>query len=289
MRKTLLGCLVVLSTVAACSPKIAPTPTLLPPTPVATLTPFPTPSRTLTPTPAYPDLAIELVEGEGLLSSAYRLTIDANGNVSCEVLVDGTFMEKGNAKITPQQIEELVVAIEKADLFALEDSYCGYPATDVPSIDLSITLDGRTKRILQSPGLTCGGGDFVNQAPVALHDLERKILAMVSPYQWIRWTPVPSPTPIISSASVAITVFVDANGDGIPQVSELVDDVAVQVIFPDGKVLSATTNTAGFAQFDLSGYATGTRLTATLPDADRSYRFYLPQTGTVPVYFRLDG
>ena len=97
-------------------------------------------------------------------------------------------------------------------------------------------------------------------------------------------TPLPSPTPSISSAHVVVTVFMDANGDGTPQPSEGLSGIPVQLVFPDGKVLSAVTS-AGQAQFDLSGYLTGTQVIAKLPDLFRSYTFFLPQSGTVPILF----
>jgi hypothetical protein len=97
-------------------------------------------------------------------------------------------------------------------------------------------------------------------------------------------TPLPSPTPVISSAQVVVTVYVDSNGDGTPEPGEGLDGIPVQLVFPDGKILAATTR-AGQASFDLSGTVTGTQITATLPNLYRNYRFYLPQSGTVPIVF----
>ncbi|HTP00980.1 MAG TPA: hypothetical protein VMJ64_06365 [Anaerolineales bacterium] len=98
-------------------------------------------------------------------------------------------------------------------------------------------------------------------------------------------TPQPSPTPIISSAQVVVTVYIDTNGDGTPGPGDqLLSGIPVQLILPEGKVLSATTSN-GQAQFDLSGYVTGIQITATLPGLYRSYQFYLPQTGTVSIPF----
>jgi hypothetical protein len=97
-------------------------------------------------------------------------------------------------------------------------------------------------------------------------------------------TPPPSPTASISTANVVVMVFMDANGNGTPEPSEGLDGIPVQLIFPDGRTLSAVTQ-QGRAQFDLSGTVTGTRITASLPNLYRNYRFYLPQSGTVPILF----
>ncbi len=97
-------------------------------------------------------------------------------------------------------------------------------------------------------------------------------------------TPEPSPTPMISTAHVVVTVYMDMNGDGTPQPNEGLDNIPVQLVFPDGKIMSATTQ-KGVASFDLSGTVTGTRVTATLPNLYRDYRFYVPQSGTVPIIF----
>jgi hypothetical protein len=97
-------------------------------------------------------------------------------------------------------------------------------------------------------------------------------------------TPLPTATPVISDAKVVVTVYIDSNGDGTPQPAEGLNGIPVQLVFPDGKILSGVT-TGGQAVFDLSGYVTGTQISATLPNLYRSYRFYLPQHGTVPIIF----
>ncbi len=97
-------------------------------------------------------------------------------------------------------------------------------------------------------------------------------------------TPQPSPTVSISNATAVVTVYMDQNGDGTPEPGEGLDGIPVQLIFPDGKILSGVTK-SGTATFNLQGYVTGTQITATLPNLFRTYKFYLPQTGTVPIIF----
>ncbi|HEX8991570.1 MAG TPA: hypothetical protein VF784_07805 [Anaerolineales bacterium] len=97
-------------------------------------------------------------------------------------------------------------------------------------------------------------------------------------------TPLPTATPPISSAQVVVTVYMDLNGDGTPEPGETLDGIPVQLILPDGKILSAVTS-GGQAKFDMSGYLAGIQITATLPNLYRNYRFFLPQSGTVPIIF----
>ncbi len=73
----------------------------------------------------------------------------------------------------------------------------------------------------------------------------------------------------------------------MPQPSEGLRGKRVYVFPIGGKTLSAKTNAAGQAQFDLSGYAEGMRVAVTLPDLDQSYGFLLPQSGIVPVLFNM--
>jgi hypothetical protein len=97
-------------------------------------------------------------------------------------------------------------------------------------------------------------------------------------------TPLPSPTPVTSIAKVWVGVYMDANGDGIPQPEEGLSDIPVQLQFPDGRIISGRT-VDGQATFDLAGEMIGTRIVASLPGLYREYVIYLPQSGTVPVLF----
>ncbi len=143
-----------------------------------------------------------------------------------------------------------------------------------------------------APQINCPGGrKYVDNfwANLSLFDSYTNVLgatpvAQFTPVFAPTRTPLPSPTPIISTAQVVVTVYMDANGDGTPEPNEGLDNIPVQLVFPDGRIMSATTQ-KGVATFDLSGTVTGTRITATLPNLYRNYRFYLPQSGTVPIFF----
>ncbi len=77
--------------------------------------------------------------------------------------------------MTPRQVDELMAAIEKVDVFAMEDSYY-FGGTDHPMIVLSITLNGRTKTITHYPALHCDEPIDLTP-PQGLCDLERSIQA----------------------------------------------------------------------------------------------------------------
>ncbi len=142
------------------------------------------------------------------------------------------------------------------------------------------------------PQINCAGGEkYVNNfwANLGLFDSYRYSSGAVPQGQYQPVfsptnTPLPSPTPNLSSAKVEVTVYMDLNGDGTPEPGEGLDNIPVQLVFPDGKILAGTTK-QGLATFDMSGTVTGTKITATLPNLYRQYEFYLPQSGTVPIIF----
>lgn len=134
-------------------------------------------------TPAYPDLMISMERGPCFgTCPVYNLTIDADGNVAYEgrlfVAVEGI----RNAKISFEKIQELVMAIEIANFFDLEDQYHA-PATDLPSITLSITLKEQNKTIWHYGTLDCSGD--LDTAPQELCELENKIDEIINTKQWI--------------------------------------------------------------------------------------------------------
>ena len=301
---------------AACAPFAAPTPVPTG-TPIPALEPTLTPVLTLTstPTPGYPaDLAIAMTGGCGGFGCAYHVTIDAAGNVG--------FQQSGPqwgydtpprkvAKITPEQIQELVTAINKANIWALEDQLdppVGGP-TDTVGLTIFVTLNGRSKSVscwdnaffgscrMTPPGATPAPG-------AALPELKQTIARIIKLDQWERewptpkpWpigvtpiirstrTPLPTSTPILSSAKVVLTAFIDANADGTPEPGEGLSGIPVQLRLPDGKMLSAVMQQDGTFTFDMSGFVAGTQITVSLPNLYRSYQFFLPESGAVPVMF----
>lgn len=171
------GCIIVFTLVLiACGTK--------PAAPASDLSAIYTAAPPLPDTPAYyPDLSISMGRGSCLGSCpVYRLGIDAKGNVIYEGVDWVAITGKRSARITPQQIDELVAAIKRANIWTLKDAY--FAATDLPSIGLSIRLNGQSKRIWHAGKLDCGKYD--GGAPMALCELEREIEATVNSNRWVK-------------------------------------------------------------------------------------------------------
>ena len=136
-----------------------------------------------TPVFMYPDLVITMQRGLCLGSCpVYTLTILGDGSVFCKTSLDPAVKSQYLLTLHWRQIRDLVTAIYKADFFSLRDAY-RIPAYDLPSVILSITIDGRSKRIFHPGSLGCNGvNDF---APPQLCDLEEKIVEIVNTYQRI--------------------------------------------------------------------------------------------------------
>jgi len=101
------------------------------------------------------------------------------------------------------------------------------------------------------------------------------------------YVPVPTATqlpPPSSHAQVDVEVYMDLNGDGIPEQPEMLTGVGVQVTSQDGRVLSAVT-LKGQALFDMTGFPANTIITVTMPGLYRTYTTNLPELGIVPVVF----
>jgi hypothetical protein len=131
----------------------------------------------------YPDLVITMQRGPCFgTCPVYVLTIYGDGRVIYEgtfsVAVEGT----QNARIEAEQIQALVTAFEDANFFGLRDNYA-VPATDLPSVDISITINGRSKKIRHYGMLSCNGE--LDSAAQELCDLEHNIDAIVNSSQWV--------------------------------------------------------------------------------------------------------
>ncbi len=137
-----------------------------------------------TPTAVYPGLSISLERGPCITGCAvYRVMVDAYGNVSYEGLYGVAVQGKRSAKITLQQVGELVQAIDQAHVLALPDTY----GSINPSVTLVITLHGQSKHFSHVYGsLECREDLYQDGAPPALCALEHKIEAVVNVEQWVK-------------------------------------------------------------------------------------------------------
>lgn len=135
-----------------------------------------------TPTPDYSSLIITLERTPCFgTCPAYKLTVYGDGRVVYEgsmfVAVDG----QQTATISPNDVRELVAAMENAKFFSLKDDYSA-PATDLPSTITTVTLGGQSKTINHYG--VCGYSD-IDTAPKELCDLESKIDEITNSAQWV--------------------------------------------------------------------------------------------------------
>jgi hypothetical protein len=101
-------------------------------------------------------------------------------------------------------------------------------------------------------------------------------------------TAIATPTPAASNASVSVIVFVDKNGNNIPDPLEGVSGVTVKITFSNGSSRTATTNDQGNVVFNLTGRIVGEVENVSLVDLYRSKNVVLPQTGLVELQFKID-
>jgi hypothetical protein len=100
-------------------------------------------------------------------------------------------------------------------------------------------------------------------------------------------TPFSTPTPFVSTATISVEVFMDRNGNGVPDEGEGIDAMTVLVQTSTNEQISQRTQN-GVVIFDMSGYRPGTGITVSLPGLYRSETFELPQEGEVRVTFRFE-
>lgn len=95
---------------------------------------------------------------------------------------------------------------------------------------------------------------------------------------------LPTPTPIVVNIHALVNVFQDINGNGLPESSEWINNIVVQLTLGDGSTLSKTTEN-GKVDFDLSNYRPGVTIIASLPDYYQYQAFTLPKEGIVSIDF----
>jgi hypothetical protein len=141
----------------------------------------------LSPTPTTPvaapaDFHITIERGPCFgACPVYNLGVSADGTVEYEgirfVGVEGV----QTSRLTEAEVKALVAAVVKADFFELADRY-EVQVTDLPSINTTVTMDGRTKSVYHY-GLGCG--TQYDEAPQALCDLEALLEGIPSANAWV--------------------------------------------------------------------------------------------------------
>jgi hypothetical protein len=147
---------------------------------------------------SFDQLALERTECFGMCP-AYRLTVSGSGDVRYEGL---NFVEtKGQVddRLSGQQVNDLIAAINECNFFALRESYqgeidgCPEVCSDMPSAIISVTVEGKTKRIQHYLGCTERSRDHsVIPHPLKLYNLENRVDEIVGTKRWIKGTPTPA-------------------------------------------------------------------------------------------------
>jgi hypothetical protein len=100
-------------------------------------------------------------------------------------------------------------------------------------------------------------------------------------------TPVPTPTVYVSDARIIVQVYIDRNGNNVPDDGEWIDAMTVQVSVSNTKQITQRT-VNGIATFDMSGYTPNSGIDVSLPGLYRNNTFRLPEHGDVTIVFKFD-
>lgn len=97
-------------------------------------------------------------------------------------------------------------------------------------------------------------------------------------------TLLPTPIPIVRNIHAIVNVYQDANGNGLPDPSERVNNIKVQLTLEGGSILSKITEN-GMVDFDMSSFRPGITIIASLPDYYQYQTFTLPSEGQISIDF----
>jgi hypothetical protein len=100
-------------------------------------------------------------------------------------------------------------------------------------------------------------------------------------------TIAPSATPYISTATVKVQVFMDRNGNKLPDEGEWIDAMSVLLTTSSNDQITQRTEN-GITVFDMTGYTPGIGINVSLPGLYRSQSFVLPAQGETVVTFMFE-
>ncbi len=157
-------------------------------------------SACATPAPIdYSDLAITMNYTLGWGQGGYELTVDASGNVSYQGCQKPIFadndcsLEQGSGKISVRQVERLVQAINKADVWAIKNGFASTMIDlDGTQVSFSITLN-RQSTSFAYPDAGCNGN--------IKGSVSKKLCALQEQMEAIRDTVVRSMPATIATAN----------------------------------------------------------------------------------------
>ena len=139
-----------------------------------------------------------------------------------------------------------------------------------------------------------GGADYVNgfmnnlfAFDFYLLDVPQTDVIIAGPTIIPTRTPISTPTPFVSSATIRVQVFMDRNGNQSPDEGEWIDAMTVLLETSTNQRLTQRTQN-GMAVFDMSGYTPGIGINVSLPGLYRNERLELPQQGEVTITFMFE-
>jgi hypothetical protein len=140
--------------------------------------PAPSSSESAAPTPA---VTLERTACFGGCP-VYTLSVSPAGEVHFEGKAHTRWLGPASAQVSQAKVDSLLYELDHAGYFSFANHYtsvspaCGRYATDSPTVITSVTLGGKTKRIVHDYG--CGA------APGALVVLERRIDEVLDSGRW---------------------------------------------------------------------------------------------------------
>ncbi len=111
----------------------------------------------------------------------YKLSVLADGAATYDGIQFVDVEGNQTARLTAEEVRAFADAVVEADFFHLADRY-EVQITDLPSITVTVTMDGRTKSVYHY-GLGCGT-DY-DKAPASLCALEALLEAVPQAHGWV--------------------------------------------------------------------------------------------------------
>ncbi len=143
-----------------------------------------------------------------------------------------------------------------------------------------------------SPYLCDGAQSYVDDLWRGLYSFNQFVVPPVQPAAPTlipTFLPTPTQAPTISTLSTAqirVVLYIDNNNNNIPDVGELINGVAAQIVYESGKTETKTV-TDGQVVFDATGVPIGSAFTINIPSLYRTYTSTVPAQGEALVTIRL--
>jgi ankyrin repeat protein len=186
---------------------------------------------------------------QGCVCPTYEVTVSGDGTVKfsgeTSIAIPGDHV----AHVSPERVRELALDFKGADFLSALNSYT-YPVTDNESRELTLTLAGKTKRLVDYAGLWAG-------LPIGISDLEEEVDEVAGTARWVKGDDRTLASlkeekwPFAASTSQNIALFVKAIDTGnTPLVAEFLD-AGGPVVSPDARQASPVCAASASDDLDL--------------------------------------